>query len=208
MRVWHYFKQINAVDALERYQTFCVGRHRGLDAYRVGVNSFPAASALGSQNGNFTLYFIAAKTPGIHIENPRQISAYCYPKDYSPKSPAFARATFKEWDHGFQLFISGTASIVMHASHHHDDVQNQTLETLRNIQALIDETVVKTGIDFSNMDVVWQLKIYLRKAADQFLVANLVSQYFQKAQCLYLQADICRKELLVEIEALASLQKM
>lgn len=126
LRMWNYFPDIHAVfNDLDRYQSFCRGRFESLTEYY--RNQFdqrlPAASAVGTRNGDVVIYFIAAKTSGEHCENPRQMSAYCYPPQYGPRSPSFARATLKRWDGADDLYISGTASIVGHESLHADDAR-------------------------------------------------------------------------------------
>ncbi len=94
-RMWNYFPNINEVQQdFERYKRFCIGRHEAFAAryqdFRVVI---PAASAVGTSNGKFQVIFIAGKRPGMHLENPRQVSAYNYPDAYGPKSPTFSRAT-------------------------------------------------------------------------------------------------------------------
>ena len=95
LRVWHYFPQINDDEnGLERYRSFNIGRHAAFVANgrTIGEEHVPAASALGSNSGSLVIYFIARRQPGKPVENPRQISAYHYPKLFGPRSPIFVRA--------------------------------------------------------------------------------------------------------------------
>ena len=199
LRVWNYFPGINAEDgALERYRRFSIGRHAAFAA-RAGDAPLPAASALGTQSGPLTIYFIAGRTPGLAIENPRQMSAYHYPTDYGPRSPLFSRAMVGVGDTARPLFISGTASIVGHETRHAQDVSAQTTELLVNINALIeaapDERPAPPGAG-------WRLKAYIRNPADLPMVRDgLEAAVSPEAEIVYLQADICRRELLVEVEA-------
>ena len=89
LRIWNYFAGINVEEnGLERYKRFCVGRHQAFSTrYREYKGYLPAASAVGTPQGPFQLYFLAGKNHVTHIENPRQISAYDYPKLYGPQSP-------------------------------------------------------------------------------------------------------------------------
>ena len=137
-RIWNYFSAINAEqEGLERYKQFCIGRHRAFSEHYGEFQSvLPAASAVGTPSGPFQLYFLAGKRNATHIENPRQISAYDYPRIYGPKSPSFARATCISMPPVSYLFISGTASIVGHATQHADDCLKQTKETLWNLASL------------------------------------------------------------------------
>lgn len=204
LRMWNYFASINQErEQLENYQRFC--RARAL-AFRQWFGEFvprlPSASAIGSEDGPFVLYFIAARVPGTHRENPRQISAYTYPRQYGPQSPSFARATLKRFNGHELFFISGTASIVGHESMHPGDVGAQLEETLRNIETLIDSTGRDEGAGFRGLGDLGQLKVYLRRPADLPLVRDMVRRRVGEGpQVLYLHGDVCRGELLVEIEA-------
>jgi chorismate lyase / 3-hydroxybenzoate synthase len=207
LRMWNYFPGITAVSAsLDRYQHFCRGRYQALAGHFGDFEGrLPAASAVGSGDGPLTIYFIAARTPGMHRENPRQMSAYRYPPQYGPRSPSFARATLKRFPQGACLFVSGTASIVGHESRHPDDPAAQLEETLRNLRALIDDTARDTGARFDGLAGISHLKIYLRDPAFLPLVrAGLDAVIAPNVPRLTLRADICRTDLLLEIEALVA----
>ncbi len=206
LRVWNYFPEITRdAGGLDRYQCFCRGRFEALERYYGEFDrKLPSASAVGSQGGGLTIYFIAAREAGQHRENPRQISAYHYPPQYGPKSPSFARATLKRWDGDYCLYISGTASIVGHQSLHPGDVQLQVDETLNNLRVLIDSTEREAGIAFAGLDSLQQLKIYIRDPRHLALVQHSLDKVIDpRVARLYLQADICRSELLLEIEGIA-----
>ena len=205
IRVWNYFPRINAVeDGMERYQSFCVGRYHALEVLGDFETTLPAASALGSHSGALQVYFLAARETGIQIENPRQISAFRYPKRYSPRSPTFSRALLKRWSHGTHLYISGTASIVGHETRH-DDLLPQLDETLTNVGALIEQAHERHGHDISHIEELDLLKIYVREPAMLDPVREVLETRFQgrsAPQRLYLQATVCRADLLVEIEGM------
>lgn len=203
LRIWNYFAAINADedDGLERYKHFCIGRHDAFAQYgRLDVQDIPAASAVGSRGGEFVLYFLAATRGGRAVENERQVSAYDYPPQYSPRSPLFARATEVGWLREPQLFISGTASIVGHASICLDDAAQQTAETLKNIGLLLGRAF-PLGEEFA---LLRALKVYIRHERDFPLIRSVIEGTVGRdVPCLYLLADICRSELLLEIEAIA-----
>ena len=202
IRVWNYFPEINAVkNDIERYRSFSIGRHEAFVRYRKKVEDSPAACALGSHGGSLVIYFLAARSPGIQIENPRQVSAYHYPKQYGPSSPTFSRATLAFQDAAPTLFISGTASILGHETVYPSSVDLQTRETLVNIRTVIAQAVQK---GFAPMDFATglALKVYVRHAEDFPEVANIIQKELgNPAELIVLQADICRTDLLVEIEA-------
>jgi enamine deaminase RidA (YjgF/YER057c/UK114 family) len=204
LRVWNYLPHINRTsDGIERYQQFNTARQKALQIFgRAVVGSVPAASALGSiGEGPVVVYFLAGRTAPIFVENPRQVSAYHYPPEYGTHSPAFSRAALLSEPESLTLFISGTASIVGHRSLHPGDVAAQTRETLSNIAALVAEANrLQRGVRFS-MDTL-AYKVYVRRPSDLAVIqAELAAAPGASAQTIYLQADICRQDLLVEIEA-------
>jgi chorismate lyase/3-hydroxybenzoate synthase len=206
LRIWNYFPEITREDGgLDRYQCFCRGRFEALEVFYGDFDrKLPSASAVGTQGGGLAIYFIATRAAGQHRENPRQISAYHYPPQYGPKSPSFARATLKRWGDDYSLYISGTASIVGHQSLHPGDVPSQVDETLNNLRVLIDSTAREEGVAFAGLDSLQRLKIYIRDPQHLALVQRSLDKVIDpRVPRLYLQADICRTELLLEIEGIA-----
>ncbi|CAL1240027.1 hypothetical protein [Candidatus Methylocalor cossyra] len=203
VRVWNYFPDINGeLRGLERYRRFCLGRHRALaeTGYAFGAD-LPAASAIGIEGNRLWIYFLAARRPAVQIENPRQLSAYRYPSRYGPRSPSFSRAMRLE-DPATgtkQLFISGTASIVGHETVHQDDVEAQCAETLRNLRAVLAEA----GAAPFPRAAGW--KVYLRRPGDYPRIRELLEGSWE-GELFFLAGDICRRDLLLEIEGVASLQ--
>lgn len=206
LRVWNVVPRINAEEAgLERYKAFCKGRAEGYAAHygESGMNAhLPASSAVGSEGDVLTIHFLAARSHGCHAENPRQISAYHYPPQYGPRSPSFARATVAPAEAGSLLFVSGTASIVGHESCHHGNLHAQLDETLRNITALVG-TIDGQPIEESRwVERLLALRIYVRHPADWPEVkAALLNRCGAQLPHVAVKADICRRELLLEIEA-------
>ena len=204
-RFWNYMADINGhSNGLERYRQFNLGRQHALLAQgREVAGNVPAACALGTAAGALSIAFLAGRVAPEAIENPRQLSAYTYPQEYGPRSPTFSRASLvclaeREW-----LFISGTASIVGHASLHSGDVLAQTRETLSNIEAVLAEANRRArqgSFDLAGL----QYKVYLKHPEDLAQIrAELESRIGPAFAVIYLQADVCRQELLVEIEATA-----
>lgn len=135
------------------------------------------------------------------IENPRQTSAYRYPPKFGIHSPSFSRACVLSESAGTNLFVSGTASIVGHETIHHGDVSAQTRETLANLDALLEEANRVVGASRYSLDGL-KFKVYVRRPRDLDAIQSaLAASLRTAAPILYLQADVCREELLVEIEA-------
>lgn len=204
-RFWNYMSDINGIShGLERYRQFNHGRQEAyLASGRDVKGELPAACALGRTEGPLAIAFLAGRTPFLAIENPRQISAYEYPQEYGPRSPTFSRSCLLP-EEGI-LFISGTASIVGHQTLHPTDVIAQTQETLANLQALIDEANSRLNQPgFDSKDIFY--RVYMRHATDKPLIKNEMERTLGPAvKVMFVQADICRKDLLLEIEATASL---
>lgn len=202
LRVWHYFPGINSEPGgLERYQAFCRGRYRALQGMPDFEHSLPAACAIGTCSPGFLVYLLAAKEAGFQVENPRQLSAFRYPRRYGPQSPSFSRAILKRWESVNHLYISGTASIVGHETQHLGDTFAQLEETLNNLDALVAEanrSMVGPPVRFS------LLKAYLREAVDPAAIGARITQRLgEDIPLLLLRGDICRRNLLVEIEGLS-----
>jgi chorismate lyase/3-hydroxybenzoate synthase len=203
VRVWNFLPDINGTShGSERYWQFNSARQDGFIACaRAVTGAVPAACGVGSPRGTpLMIYFLASATAPTVIENPRQVSAYHYPPAYSPRSPTFSRACVMDFPNGRMLFISGTASILGHATVHIGDAAAQTRETLRNIEALLAGANQGARAPFAISDL--RYKAYVRHAADQPLIEReLRAAFGENAQALYLHADLCRQDLSVEIEA-------
>ena len=206
LRIWNYLPDINRdTGGIERYRQFNRARQDALTACgRSLKGSVPAASALGATSDSpLVVYFLAGRTAPTFIENPRQMSAYDYPREYGSHQPVFSRATLLRQRDSVTLFISGTASIVGHRSIHVGDTAAQTRETLTNIAALVEEANrVDRGAQFSLGSLA--CKVYVRRPADVPVIrSELAAALEPGSRVIYLQADICRQDLLVEIEATA-----
>jgi chorismate lyase/3-hydroxybenzoate synthase len=200
LRIWNYLDAINTGSGdAERYREYCRGRADGMrDVFEHG---FPAATAIGVRGGRRVLqvYWLAARVRGAVLENPRQMSAWRYPREYGPSAPTFARA-MRAPTQSPQLYISGTAAIVGHVSHHHDDLPAQLEETLANFASLLDAAGIPAPAHFGAHSV---LKGYVRKVADADAVAARLRERLPAATpLLLLHGDICRRELLIEIDGI------
>jgi len=204
LRIWNYMPDIiRKVSGRERYRTFNEARQKAFETFHRDVRgAVPAACALGTpSSAPLVVYFISARERGTAIENPRQISAYDYPKEYGRFSPTFSRATLHRLRGHAALFLSGTSSIVGHQTVHADDVVRQARETVANIRAVIAEANRSiTGESFAASSM--QYKVYLRRPEDRALIHTELSAALEPDHpIVYLKADICRPRLLIEIEA-------
>ena len=197
LRLWNYFGAINVGGGdEERYRRFCVGRARGMAGE--WHDSYPAATAIGrnDRSGTLQVYALTARAPGIAVENPRQVNAWRYPREYGPIPPSFARGMRTP---ASQLLISGTAAVVGSESCHAHDVGAQLEETLTNIASLI----ATSGAGNAGAGVGSVLKAYVRERADVGRVAARLREVLGGNDALVvLHGDICRRELLVEVDGI------
>jgi chorismate lyase/3-hydroxybenzoate synthase len=204
VRIWNYLPEINReADGDERYRLFNSARQLAFrNSGRATVGTVPAACALGSPAGSpISIYFLAARQQPRMIENPRQTSAYHYPVKFGRHSPIFSRACLLSESAGTNLFVSGTASIVGHETIHPGDVGAQTRETMANIDALLNEANRVVGLARYSLDGL-KFKVYVRQPSDLSAIEAVLSKSLRASTpIVYLHADVCREDLLVEIEA-------
>jgi chorismate lyase / 3-hydroxybenzoate synthase len=205
-RTWNYMPHITEVThGIERYQQFNIGRQQGFaSSARTVTGNVPAACALGVRGGPLSVAFLAGRSPTIPIENPRQVSAYHYPKQYGPQSPTFSRASLAQLSQQELLMLSGTASIVGHETVHIGDVKNQIMEVLTNIQAVLSRANLRSRSANGYRLQDLSMRVYVRHAKDVDLIRSTLNEHIgADHQALYLHADICRADLAVEIEGIA-----
>ncbi len=201
-RFWNYMAGINDFSHdLERYRQFNIGRQQAfLACERQVAGQLPAACALGYTQGPLTVAFLAGRTPSIALENPRQLSAYRYPAQYGPRSPTFARASLLQRSGAHLLLISGTASIVGHATLHQGDAAAQARESWANVAAVVEAAnhrLQRAAFDMAH----GHYRVYVRHAAQLPQIRQALQGVGMPANALYVAADICRADLLIEIEA-------
>lgn len=193
LRVWNYLDNINAGEGdTERYRRFCSARACSMAAH--GLVRFPAATAIGHRGtpGRLQVYALSATSDGRALENPRQVSAWEYPRQYGPTAPSFARAMLLPQG---GVAISGTAAVLGHTSHHVGDVTAQVDEAVANLQALLERAALPA------FDALSPLKVYVRRPEDAEAVSAALARHLDASvPRILLQGDICRTELLVEID--------
>ena len=202
LRIWNYIDAITEGEGDgERYRQFCVGRARGLGTF--DAQTLPAATAIGRCDADrvIQIYWLASAVPGIPVENPRQVSAYDYPRQYGPQSPSFARAMLPPPGSAMPLLLSGTASVVGHRSLHAGRLLAQLEETFANFDSLVGAAREHAPGLPARFGAGTRLKVYVRERDDLPLVAEAFARRFGGGvPHLILHAAICRRELAVEID--------
>ena len=203
--IWNWVPAINATSfgGEETYKLFCEGRAQGFED-RFGRDfetGLPSASAVGHSRESLLLCFVAGRRAPRHLENPEQVPAWQYPPIYGPRSPSFARASVVDTERGPLVWISGTASIKGSESVCPGDFSGQVRTTLSNVDLIL----ARAGKDLYRCGEGEErhFRIYLRDRrnyeAARALLDDVVSGEGKHA--VWVQAEICRKELEIEMEA-------
>jgi len=206
-RIWNYIPRIlDEHGGLERYRQFNKGRSRAWDEHgpknTQGQNEVTAATGIGALGGGLRVGVIFSQEKPIHIQNPRQVNAFHYSEKYGPRPPMFSCATYLP---SLGIFVSGTASIIGEDVVHIDNLQEQVEEAIENIKILVsDENLARYQIP--DHDVFSRLtgwRIYVKDGNQKELVLNQVHQLTpaqREEDKILLRDNICRKDLLVEME--------
>lgn len=175
--------------------------------------AIPTASAVGIAGHTLHVFGLAADVVADAIENPRQIPAYRYSRRFGPRPPSFARATrVTRAGVPAALLVGGTASIRGEDSRNIDDLDRQLDETLLNLAAVVAEaegaTVPATTADDVHrcLSRYAGLRAYYLHESERDAIAVRVAAAVSATCALeLLPATMCRPELLVEIEGVATL---
>ncbi len=198
LRFWNYLPKINVGEGdSENYKLFCTGRLKAFQDSGIRNEDFPAATGIGHLTSGMTIYAISSAFEGQHHMNSRQQNAYHYPRQYGISSPSFARATSVDYPQGRSLFISGTASIIGHQTLHHGDLVAQLQITKENMLHLMEKA------EFTQ-DRIQTMKVYVRHESDLEQTKAVLDKDFPEITKIFTIADICRSDLLVEVECFCS----
>ena len=180
-----------------------------------GPEVYPASTGIGTEDMDIVMSGIALSTKradiiAVPLENPQQTSAFDYGEVYSPQSPKFARAMGLQIGDSAKVYVSGTAGITESESRYFDDPEGQTELTLDNIAALISgRNLEKHGIHGFDADLSDLMvgKVYVKRAAEYERIRSICEKRCPDIPFIYTIADVCRPELLVEIEGIAAAKR-
>jgi chorismate lyase / 3-hydroxybenzoate synthase len=220
VRFWNFIPGIHAAmgDDRDRYMVFNAGRFAAFASFYGSPANFsralPTASAVGVREGPLVVHGLGLESAGAPLENPRQIPAYAYSRRYGPRPPCFARATLVQSPRTAEpwLLVGGTASILGEDSIHVRDVRRQALETFDNLSRLVASgRPVDADLDGDEstrdeLAAFRELRVYIVNEEHADVLQDMVRDRFPNARRIeFAQADLCRQELLVEIEGVAVL---
>lgn len=218
IRQWNYIERITANEAndngiSQHYQIFNDVRTKYYKASEF-EHGFPAATGIGTDFGGICIDFVAARFDNnarvIALKNPVQVDAYAYSprvlaennvmSDFCRTTPKFERAKVV----GPWIFISGTAAITGEDSIDHPTVEHQTELTIENIQSLVSlENLQAHGVTAGQIVNIEYLRAYVKRPSDIACVRSICKARFPRIPIACVVADVCRPELLVEIEGIA-----
>ncbi len=211
IRQWNYVPGITGFiergnKTFQNYQVFNEIRQSNYSACNFD-NGYPSATGIGTGFGNFCIDFIAsASNNPINIKplsNPKQSDAYKYSQDKLigdringtlKMAPLFERAKIVEDEDFNTIFISGTASITGEETIGIGNIVLQTETTIDNISELTSE--IKHKYD----SLYTYVRAYIKYEKDLDTVKSICEKKFPGVKTVYLKSDICREDLLVEIE--------
>lgn len=200
VRQWNYIERITDVDDYgQRYQQFNDARSN-FYAQTNWTLGYPAATGIGVSSGGVIVEINAVQNAILKpIDNALQVPAHKYSdavlkcgNEKVVSSPKFERAKLQ--DNEF-LYISGTAAI-RGEKNIDKTAKEQTQITLENIDDLLHSATMKT-------ENLMFLRVYVKNSSDFFAVKQVTDTLPQKIEVIFTQSDICRSELLVEIEGIA-----
>lgn len=168
---------------------------------------YPAATGIGMDFPGTCLDFVAVKAaPGVSVRNlpirsAVQTDAYRY-QDHvlvgesvvlaAKNAPLFERGRCLLSENGGIAMISGTASIKGEETVDLNDIRRQTANTLRFIGDLLEKTPSAR---------CRRARLYVKRGQDPQEAVRIFRQaYPEDCVCTAVFADICRNNLLIEIE--------
>lgn len=222
VRQWNYVGEILSKEedeehrSRQHYQMFNESRSSFYGQYRTRKD-YPAATGIGMKYLGVCIdSFAVAGNDNlkiIPISNPAQSESYQYgqqvlvgdpdKKMKQNQPPQFERAKLISLNGVSRVLVSGTASIIGQDTIGIDDVEEQTRVTIQNIQRLTHpDNLRKHDPEITTIPNQYSyVRVYVKRKADIDKVRTICSETFSEVPVTYVVADICRDNLLVEIEA-------
>ena len=198
------------VDAgMDRYMLFNAGRYRAMrDHFGDGVDLASvaaSASGVGIAGDDLIIHALSMADAGTSVQNPRQTPAVRYSKRFGPLPPCFARATRVEFNGRPVLLVAGTAAILGEDSLYANDLDHQLGLTVENLSAVVDAASGRPTAQAA-LTAFTSLRVYLPRAGDQDRIEAALRPRLRDGSTLeFVPAQLCRRELLIEIEGVADL---
>ena len=217
VRQWNYIERITHVsDKLKKFQHYQIFNDIRSDFYSKSefINGYPSATGIGASACGVVVNFIAVSNSAnvkiTPVKNPEQIDAHQYSqkvlvgRESYKSSPKFERGKLVTNGEGAKMYISGTAAIVGESTLFPDDVEKQVIVTINNIKNLVKSAQIPKLYDTQpdEESSYSYVRAYVKYAKDIETVKRLCEKHFNSDCFQCLVSDICRDNLLVEIEGL------
>lgn len=221
VRQWNYIEQITAFDGEhQHYQDFNDARSFFYN-YSQWPEGYPAATGIGTACGGVVVDINAvyADDASINIDaidNGWQIAAHAYsqgvllgekdPRFQNKTTPKFERAKRVKQEEYEIVYVSGTAAIRGEESLLGVGIEKQAQTTVENIDYLISrENMQKQGVPlFGSSYKLKNCRVYLKDVSFMEKARMVIERLYPDVESIFLLADVCRDELLIEIEGIAS----
>lgn len=221
VRQWNYIEQITAFDGEhQHYQDFNDARSFFYN-YSQWPEGYPAATGIGTACGGVVVdinavYVDDASINIDAIDNGWQIAAHAYsqgvllgekdPRFQNKTTPKFERAKRVKQEEYEIVYVSGTAAIRGEESLLGVGIEKQAQTTVENIDYLISrENMQKQGVPlFGSSYKLKNCRVYLKDASFMEKARMVIERLYPDVESIFLLADVCRDELLIEIEGIAS----
>jgi len=221
VRQWNYIEDITKCDGEnQNYQDFNDARsHFYADAK--WEEGYPAATGIGTSAGGLMVEIDATsfnnkKSRAVSLDNSLQIAAHEYSQDVlvgapdlhfnQRTTPKFERAKAIVVDEQTKIiYISGTAAIRGEESLANVGIQQQTVTTLENIEFLVSKKNLKAHkVNVKSEPVIQIFRVYLKSYKDLNPARDIITERYPGLPVMYVISDVCRDELLIEIEGIAN----
>lgn len=213
IRQWNYVPGILTIEqqqdkTVQHYQVFNEVRKYWYSnaSFEKG---YPAATGIGVKAGPFSIDFVSIKPQSSVIKkglcNPKQENAYQYTQQHligdatygkCKNPPLFERAKLLTLGDTSMVIVSGTAAILGQETVGVGDVRKQTEVTITNLLELLTPEV--TGIPSTHR--FNYLRVFVKHTEHLDTVKTVCDSYFPTIPITYVVADVCRDNLLMEIE--------
>ncbi len=210
VRQWNYLEDIVGLDGEDQTYQEINNVRSMFYGNSVEKTGYPAATGIGMNRGGLIIEFLAVKSDELvtsPVDNPEQISAHRYSENVLvgeecilKTTPKFERARFFEMFNKKLIFISGTASITGEKTIGIGDPVKQTEITINNIQQLYSDKSLQNISDEKLQFRFGHARVYVKYREDYPAIKTVFESRFGNQPVVYILADICRKDLLVEIE--------
>ena len=202
IRQWNYIERITDFDGYDQHYQMFNNVRSNFNSQTTWDNGYPAATGIGTNLGGVLVdidaaVFCQSECFATPIDNTLQVAAHAYSSEVlevaqeQKTTPKFERAKSMTFNGKSLIYISGTAAIRGEKSLNGVGFKRQLQITMENIYELIADAELK------------MLRVYLKDKTDYDEAKTLLETYKLNIPISYMVADVCRDELLIEIEGIA-----